>query len=173
MSDRPFFWGDLTSAEFRALDPECTIVVLPVAAVEQHGPHLPVLTDTAIADGMLVTLRRMLPRELRVLVLPTQAYGKSNEHLLSPGTVTLTAQTLIDVLIEIGANIARVGLRKVVLMNSHGGTAKCSASSRENCASATTCSVSLRIGGASGYRRGCTARPTRNPASTRATSRPR
>jgi creatinine amidohydrolase len=124
MSDRPFFWGDLTSAEFRALDPECTIVVLPVAAVEQHGPHLPVLTDTAIADGMLVTLRRMLPRELRVLVLPTQAYGKSNEHLLSPGTVTLTAQTLIDVLIEIGANIARVGLRKVVLMNSHGGNSE-------------------------------------------------
>jgi len=124
VSDKPFFWGDLTSAEFRALDPESAIAVLPVAAVEQHGPHLPVLTDTAIADGMLATLRRMLPSELRVLVMPTQAYGKSNEHLLSPGTVTLPATTLIDVLIEIGASIARAGLRKVVLMNSHGGNSE-------------------------------------------------
>jgi creatinine amidohydrolase len=124
MTDKPFFWGDLTSAEFRVLDPESAIAVLPVAAIEQHGPHLPVLTDTAIADGMLATLRRMLPNELRVLVLPTQAYGKSDEHLLSPGTVTLPAQTLIDVLIEIGASIARAGLRKVVLMNSHGGNSE-------------------------------------------------
>jgi creatinine amidohydrolase len=124
VSDKPFFWGDLTSAEFRALDHERAIAVLPVAAVEQHGPHLPVLTDTAIADGMLATLRRLLPSDLRVLVMPTQAYGKSNEHLLSPGTVTLPAQTLIDVLIEIGASIARAGLRKVVLMNSHGGNSE-------------------------------------------------
>ena len=116
-----FFWGDLTSAEFKSLDPERTIAIVPVAAVEQHGPHLPVLTDTAIADGMLATLRELLPADLSVLVLPTQAYGKSNEHLLSPGTVTLPAQALLDVLIEVGASIARAGLRKVVLMNSHGG----------------------------------------------------
>jgi len=124
MSDRPFFWGDLTSADFRALDPERTIAVLPIAAVEQHGPHLPVLTDTAIADGMLATLRGMLPNDLRVLVLPTQAYGKSDEHILSPGTVTLSATALIAVLVEIGASIARAGLRKVVLMNSHGGNSE-------------------------------------------------
>jgi creatinine amidohydrolase len=124
MSEKPFFWGDLTSAEFRALDPERAIALLPVAAVEQHGPHLPVLTDTAIADGMLAILRRMLPSDLRVLVLPTQAYGKSDEHLFSPGTVTLPAQTLIELLIEIGASIARAGLRKVVLMNSHGGNSE-------------------------------------------------
>jgi creatinine amidohydrolase len=116
-----FFWGDLTTAEFKSLDPERTIVIVPVAAVEQHGPHLPVLTDTAIADGMLATLRAMLPSDLNVLVLPTQAYGKSNEHLLSPGTVTLPAHVLIDTLVEIGASIARAGLRKVILMNSHGG----------------------------------------------------
>jgi creatinine amidohydrolase len=124
MSDQPFFWGDLTSDEFRALDPERAIAVLPVAAVEQHGPHLPVLTDTAIADGMLATLRRMLPSDLRVLVLPTQAYGKSDEHISSPGTVTLPATTLIEVLVEIGASIARAGVRKVVLMNSHGGNSE-------------------------------------------------
>lgn len=121
MSERAFFWGDLTSAEFRALDPHRTIAVLPVAAIEQHGPHMPVLTDTAIADGMLGVLKRMLPAELSVLALPTQAYGKSNEHILSPGTATLTAQTLLELLTEIGASVARAGLKKLVLMNSHGG----------------------------------------------------
>lgn len=121
MSADRFFWGDLTSAEFKSLDPERTIAVVPVAAVEQHGPHLPVVTDTAIAEGMLGILRDVLPSDLSVLVLPIQAFGKSNEHLLSPGTVTLPAQVLLDVLIEIGASIARAGLRKVVLINSHGG----------------------------------------------------
>lgn len=124
MAERRFFWGELTSAEFRALDPARTIAILPVAAVERHGPHLPVLTDTAIADGMIGTLRARLPGDLDVLVLPVQAYGKSNEHLLSPGTVTLTANALIDTLTEIGASVARAGLRKLVLMNSHGGNAE-------------------------------------------------
>lgn len=123
MAERRFFWGELTSAEFRALDPKRTIAILPVAAVEQHGPHLPVLTDTAIADGMIGTLRARLPDDLDVLVLPVQTYGKSNEHLLSPGTLTLTASILIDALTEIGASVARAGLRKLVLMNSHGGNA--------------------------------------------------
>ena len=121
VSGRRFFWGDLTSEEFRGLDPERCVAVLPVAAVEQHGPHLPVLTDTAIADGMLGLLREMLPDDLDVLVLPTQAYGKSNEHMLSPGTLTLSAQALLEVLTEIGASVARAGLRKIVLVNSHGG----------------------------------------------------
>lgn len=124
MAASQFFWGELSSAEFETLDPERTIAIVPVAAVEQHGPHLPVLTDTAIADGMLATLRTMLPSDLSVLVLPTQAYGKSNEHLLSPGTVTLPADVLLDLLIEVGASIARAGLRKVILMNSHGGNAE-------------------------------------------------
>ena len=121
MNPRSFYWGDLTSEEFRGLAPERCIVILPVAAIEQHGPHLPVLTDTAIADGMLGMLREMLPDELQVLVLPTQAYGKSNEHLLSPGTLTLPAHALLEVLTEVGASVARAGLRKIVLINSHGG----------------------------------------------------
>ncbi len=124
MAERRFVWGELTSAEFRTLDPESTIAVLPVAAVEQHGPHLPVLTDTAIGEGMIAALRASLPDDLNVLVLPIQAYGKSNEHLLSPGTLTLSAATLIETLTEIGASVARAGLRKLVLMNSHGGNAE-------------------------------------------------
>src|SRR5262249_52968472 len=84
-------------------------------------PHLPVMTDTAIAEGMIALLAKRLPPELSVLVLPIQAVGKSNEHLMSPGTLTLSAETLLRMLVEIGESVRRTGLRKLVLANSHGG----------------------------------------------------
>lgn len=121
MPGRPFFWAELKSSDFRSLDPERAIVILPIAAIEQHGPHLPVMTDLAIGEGMLALLRERLPDELSVLTLPMQAVGKSNEHLLSRGTLTLSATTLGRVLIEIAEGVHRAGLRKVVLANSHGG----------------------------------------------------
>jgi creatinine amidohydrolase len=120
---RAFFWGELTTKDFEGLDPDKTIAILPVAATEQHGPHLPVMTDTAIADGMLAVLRERLPDDVSVLVLPVQPVGKSNEHILSPGTLTLSADTLLRVLVEIGESVHRAGLRKLVLANSHGGNA--------------------------------------------------
>jgi len=123
VSGRAFFWAELKSDEFKGLNPETTIAILPVAATEQHGPHLPVTTDTAIAEGMLGLLKEHLPRDLSVLVLPIQAIGKSNEHLLSPGTLSLSAETLQHVLVEIGEGVHRAGLRKLVLANSHGGNA--------------------------------------------------
>jgi creatinine amidohydrolase len=118
---RAFYWAELRSKDFKGLDPEKTIAILPVAAIEQHGPHLPVMTDSAIAEGMIALLKERLPNDLSVLVLPTQYVGKSNEHLLSPGTLSLSAETLSRLLVEIGEGVHHAGLRKMVLANSHGG----------------------------------------------------
>jgi creatinine amidohydrolase len=126
-----FLWAELTTKDFEGLDPEKTIAVLPVAATEQHGPHLPVMTDVAIAEGMLACLKKRLPADLSVLVMPIQSIGKSNEHILSRGTLTLSADTLLRVLVEIGEGVHRAGLRKLVLANSHGGNASIATAARE------------------------------------------
>lgn len=118
---RRAWWGDYKTTEFAAIDPEATIAVLPVAAIEQHGPHLPVSTDTTIMEGMLETAIARLPADLDVRILPVQAVGKSNEHIHALGTLTLPPATLIDAWTEIGAAVARVGVRKLVVVNSHGG----------------------------------------------------
>ncbi len=118
---RKVYWNQLTTREFEGLDPETTIVVWPIAATEQHGPHLPVATDTTIAEGMIGELLARLPEDLSILILPTQAIGKSNEHLRSPGTITLSAETALRAWVEIGEAVHRAGLRKLVMVNSHGG----------------------------------------------------
>lgn len=113
-------WMQLRAPDFAAL-PEGTVAILPTAAVEQHGPHLPVGTDTIIAEGMLAELRRRCPADLSLLILPVQAVGKSNEHIWAAGTLTLTAATVLAAWAEIGRSVARAGVRRLVLMNSHGG----------------------------------------------------
>ena len=114
-------WADYRFAEFGATDPMTTIAVLPTAAIEQHGPHLPVGTDTLIAEGMLDEVRRTCPDDLDLRILPVQAVGKSNEHLWATGTLTLTAETALRAWREIGLSVARAGVRKIVIVNSHGG----------------------------------------------------
>lgn len=114
-------WADFRFAEFRDMDPDRTIAILPTAAIEQHGPHLPVGTDTLIAQGMLARFREACPEDLNPVILPVQAVGKSNEHLWAPGTVTLTAENALRVWTDIGLSVARAGLRKIVIVNSHGG----------------------------------------------------
>jgi creatinine amidohydrolase len=112
-------WTDLRAPEFPP--PDGTVAVLPVAAVEQHGPHLPTGTDTLIAEGMLAEVRARCPADLPLLILPVQAVGKSNEHQWAPGTLTLTAETALRAWVEIGLSVARAGVRRLVIVNSHGG----------------------------------------------------
>ena len=117
----PGWWQDLASPEFAALDPEATVAVLPVGAIEQHGPHLPVAVDTCLNEAIVRRALELAPAGLPALVLPTTAVGKSNEHVDYPGTLTLSAETLGRVWYEIGASVRRAGLRKLLLFNSHGG----------------------------------------------------
>jgi len=114
-------WADYRTTEYAAIDPMRTIAILPTAAIEQHGPHLPVGTDTMIAQGMLDRVRALCPDDLDIRILPIQAVGKSNEHLHAPGTLTLTAQTALAAWQDIGLSVARAGVRKIVIVNSHGG----------------------------------------------------
>ena len=114
-------WADYRTPEFAAIDPLRSIAILPTAAIEQHGPHLPVGTDTLIAEGMLAQLRATCPDDLDIRILPVQAIGKSNEHLHAPGTLTLSAETALRAWVEVGLSVRRAGLRKIVLVNSHGG----------------------------------------------------
>ncbi len=118
---RRAWWGDFKAADFAHIDPEATIAVLPVAAIEQHGPHLPISTDTAIMTGMLETVVSRLPDSLDVRILPIQAVGKSDEHVYAPGTLTFSPATLMEAWTELGASVARAGVKKLVFVNSHGG----------------------------------------------------
>lgn len=115
------FWAELKTTDFAALDPATTVAVLPVAATEQHGPHLPLAVDTVLADGMIAAALAHLPAQASVLVLPTQAVGLSPEHTAFAGTLSLSPATLIALWTEIGAGVARAGVKKLVLFNAHGG----------------------------------------------------
>lgn len=115
------FWADMTTAEFARLPAHRVIAVLPVAAIEQHGPHLDVSVDATLNAGILGRALDLMPDSLPVTLLPPQMIGKSDEHARFPGTLTLSAETLIRLWTEIGDSVARAGVRKLVIFNSHGG----------------------------------------------------
>ena len=95
--------------------------MLSVAAIEQHGPHLPVSVNACINQGILDEVLRCLPDDLPVTFLPLMPIGKSNEHMAYPGTLTLSAETLIRLWTEIGESVSRAGVRKLVIVNSLDG----------------------------------------------------
>lgn len=119
------FWADLSTRDFAALqasgEAARCIAVLPVAAIEQHGPHLPVSVDTVLVDGIVKSALPHLAADLKVLVLPTQAVGLSPEHTRFPGTLTLKTETILRLWTDIGESIAAAGIRKLVIFNAHGG----------------------------------------------------
>ena len=115
------FWVDYTSEAFSRLPHERLIAVLPLGAVEQHGPHLPLSVDACVAGTLARRLAEALPEDSPAIFLPVQSIAKSNEHGRYPGTLTLSAGTVIRAWCEIGACVAGAGVRKLVLLNAHGG----------------------------------------------------
>ena len=115
------FWLDLTTEDFRSRDRGRAVAVLPVAAVEQHGPHLPVGVDAIIAEGFLSRVIALTPDDLDVLILPVQTVGSSDEHRAFPGTLTFSPETAMRAWTEIGESVRRAGVFKLIIVSSHGG----------------------------------------------------
>jgi len=102
-------------------DRENTVIVLPAGATEQHGPHLPCAVDSLIAAGVMGRALTLLPPEVPAFGIPPITYGKSDEHLHFPGTLTLEGPTLLAMVTEIGESVYRAGFRKLLIVNAHGG----------------------------------------------------
>jgi creatinine amidohydrolase len=115
------FWSEMTWIDFRNAEMASIIAVLPVAATEQHGPHLPLGVDTIIMEGYLQRVVARLPQDLPVLFLPVQNCGCSIEHRDFPGTLSLSAETALRAWTELCDGVYRAGCRKLVLLNAHGG----------------------------------------------------
>jgi len=115
------YWDALRSVDFADIDPENNVALLPVSAIEQHGPHLPLSTDATINAGVVEALIAKPPAKAGVLVLPAQVIGDSIEHAELPGTLTASLESVLGLWLEIGDSIARSGIRKLVIFNTHGG----------------------------------------------------
>ncbi len=115
------FWADWTTTDFQALALDRAIAILPVAATEQHGPHLPLSVDTDLVNGVVKAALPHLPADLPALFLPTQSVGLSPEHARFAGTLTLKPETVIRLWTELGESVYASGVRKLVLFNAHGG----------------------------------------------------
>lgn len=121
MRELPARWAELAWPDFAELDPQRTVALLPVGAIEQHGPHLPLSVDALVVEALAEAALARAEPGLPLLLLPLCPFGKSDEHRDYPGTITLSASTLQAVWYEIGASLARTGLRKLLILNGHGG----------------------------------------------------
>jgi creatinine amidohydrolase len=117
----PRDWTDIHWPDIAEGGPARWIAVLPLAATEQHGPHLPVGTDVMIAQAYLARVRELLPDSLPVTFLPLQPVGISTEHIGYPGTLTLPTDVALKAWMALGMSVARGGIKKLVMVTSHGG----------------------------------------------------
>jgi creatinine amidohydrolase len=114
-------WSGIDWTGVAATDAARWIAVLPLAATEQHGPHLPLETDVMIGEAYLSRVRELLPDTMPVTFLPIQGIGISTEHIDFPGTKTLSTEAALREWLALGEDVARRGVRKLVLVTSHGG----------------------------------------------------
>ncbi len=114
-------FADLTGPQVTERFTATTILVQPLGAIEQHGPHLPLSTDSVVATAVAEAAVAEVGDELDVWLLPTLEYTKSNEHAWSPGTVWLSATTLLAVLDDLGRCVATTPAKRLVFLNGHGG----------------------------------------------------
>ena len=115
------FLPRLTTTQIEELPKEQSLVILPVGAVEQHGPHLPVFTDTLLAETVLEEACHHLPEESPIWLLPVLPYGKSNEHSGRPGTFSLSSSTLQAVIMDLAKSVEASGFKRLLIFTTHGG----------------------------------------------------
>lgn len=121
MNLKSHFWSDLTARDFRELDMSGMVAVFPIGATEQHGPHLPVKVDAAIAERLCAAAVGRMSSDFPALVLPVSAVGKSDEHLAFSGTLTIPGPLLGEYWFEIARSVHRAGCRRILFLNAHGG----------------------------------------------------
>jgi creatinine amidohydrolase len=117
----PRDWTDIHWPDISAAEAARWIAVLPLAATEQHGPHLPVGTDIMIAQAYLARVRELLSNDIPATFLPLQPVGISTEHIDYPGTLTLPTEVALKTWMALGTSVARAGIKKLVMVTSHGG----------------------------------------------------
>ena len=117
----PRDWTDIDFSAISRADAARWIAVLPLAATEQHGPHLPLETDVLIGEAYLARVRELLPSGIPATFLAVERIGISTEHIHYPGTQTLPTDVALKAWMALGESVARAGLRKLVMVTSHGG----------------------------------------------------
>ena len=113
--------ADLTGLGITETITEESIILLPVGAIEQHGPHLPLSVDAVIAEETALAVLESVGQEVDLWLLPTLTVSKSNEHIWSSGTLSFSAETMLRVLNDIASCVATTAARKLVFLNGHGG----------------------------------------------------